>query len=90
VKSDIVDAPYGKEFPIVLECKVIQNIEIGLHTEFIGEIMDVKVEESLLDEDGKVIMEKLDPILYTPVIAAYFAHGKYIGRGYTLGKDIAS
>ena len=41
VKSDLVDAPYVKEFPLILECKVIHTIEIGLHTEFIGEIMDV-------------------------------------------------
>jgi len=32
VKSDIVDAPYVKGFPMVLECKVIKIIEIGLHT----------------------------------------------------------
>ena len=30
MKSDLVDAPYVKEFPLVLECKVIHTIEIGL------------------------------------------------------------
>ena len=44
VKSDLVDAPYVKEFPLVIECKVIKIVEIGLHTEFIGEIMDVKAD----------------------------------------------
>ena len=42
VKSDLVDAPYVKEFPLIIECKVNQVVEIGLHTEFIGEIVDVK------------------------------------------------
>ena len=37
-KSILVDAPYVEEFPLVLECKVIHIIEIGLHTQFIGEI----------------------------------------------------
>jgi len=45
VKSELVDAPYIQEFPLVLECKLIRTIEIGLHTQFIGEIMDVKADE---------------------------------------------
>ena len=31
-KSNLVDAPYVEEFPLVLECKVIHIIKIGLHT----------------------------------------------------------
>ncbi len=88
VKSDIVDAPYGKEFPMVLECKVIHQIEIGLHTEFIGEIMDIKVEDDLLDNNNKIEGNKLDPILYIPEIREYYALGKYLGKGFSLGKNI--
>jgi hypothetical protein len=29
VKSDVVDAPYVGEFPVILECKVLHTIEIG-------------------------------------------------------------
>lgn len=87
-KSEFVDAPYGKEFPMVLECKVIHQIEIGLHTEFIGEIVDLKVDQDLLDEHGKLIGEKLDPILYIPEIREYYTRGKCIGKGYTAGRDL--
>lgn len=89
VKSDIVDAPYGKEFPIVLECKVIHTIEIGLHTEFIGEIRDIKVEEHLF-EKGKIDPHKLDPVLYVPEMREYYSRGKYLGKGYDIGKSIIS
>ena len=41
VGSDIVDAPYGEEFPVILECNLLNHIEIGLHTQFIGEIMEI-------------------------------------------------
>jgi len=88
VKSDIVDAPYGKEFPMVLECKVNHQIEIGLHTEFIGEILDIKVEDDLLDENGKITGNKLNPILYIPEIREYYALGKYLGKGFSIGKNI--
>ena len=47
VKSDIVDAPYISEFPVNLECKIIHVIEIGLHTQFIGEVMDVKIDDTI-------------------------------------------
>ena len=86
IKSDVVDAPYGKEFPMVLECKLLHQIDIGVHTEFVGEILDVKVEDNLLDKNGNMVGSKLDPILYIPEIREYYALGKYLGKGYSLGK----
>ena len=44
VKSELVDAPYAAEFPVVLECRLLHIVEIGLHTQFIGEIIDVKAD----------------------------------------------
>jgi flavin reductase (DIM6/NTAB) family NADH-FMN oxidoreductase RutF len=52
VKSDLVNAPYVKEFPLVLECRVLHTLEIGLHTQFVGEIMDVKADEAVIGEKG--------------------------------------
>ena len=52
VASTLVDAPYVAEFPLVLECRVIHTLEIGLHTLFIGEILDVKADERVLGEKG--------------------------------------
>ena len=58
-----MDAPYIKEFPLVLECKLTHTVEIGLHTQFIGEILDVKVEDSVLGEGGTIDIEKMRPFL---------------------------
>jgi len=44
IKSDLVKAPYIKEFPVILECKLLHTFEIGIHTQFIGEILDVKAD----------------------------------------------
>ena len=52
VRSKLIDAPYVDEFPFVLECKLLHTIEIGLHTQFIGEIVNIMAEESVLDERG--------------------------------------
>ena len=86
VKSDIVDAPYVKEFLLVLECKVIDTNEIGLHTHFVGEIMDVKADEIVFEETGLPDIERVKPLVYCPEIRKYYGIGDYIGQAYSLGK----
>ncbi|HEY4759204.1 MAG TPA: flavin reductase family protein, partial [Thermoguttaceae bacterium] len=66
VKSELVDAPYVQEFPLVLECKLLHTIEIGLHTQFIGQIMDVKADENVLGSDGLPDMNKVRPFVFAP------------------------
>lgn len=86
VKSDLVDAPFVKEFPIVLECKLLHTIELGMHTEFIGEIMDVKADEDVLRKDGHTDIEKIKPVIFTPDTAGYYGIGKYLGKAFSIGK----
>jgi flavin reductase (DIM6/NTAB) family NADH-FMN oxidoreductase RutF len=86
VRSDLVDAPYIAEFPFVLECKVIHTYQIGLHTQFIGEIMDVKVDEDCLGEDGKPDILKIDPIIYSTKTRGYHQVGELIGQAFEIGR----
>jgi len=88
VKSDLVDAPYIQEFLLVLECTLIHTIEIGLHTQFIGEIKDVKADASVLDESGIPDITKIKPILYAPEIRAYHGVGEFIGKAFSIGKSL--
>lgn len=88
VRSSLVDAPYIEEFPLVVECRLLHTMEIGLHTQFIGEILDVKAEDSVCNEKGQADMEKVRPILYAPEIHTYHGVGKLLGRAYSLGKEI--
>ena len=48
LKSKLVDAPFVKEFPLVLECKLLHVLDLGLHTQFVGEVLDVKADEEVL------------------------------------------
>ena len=88
VKSGLVDAPYVKEFPFALECRLLHTIEIGLHTQFIGEIMDIKADESMLDENGSLDIEKIKPILFAPESRTYYRVGQYLGKAFSIGKEI--
>ena len=64
VRSDIVDAPYVEEFPIVLECNLVRVAELGLHTMFVGEIMGVKADADILT-DGRPDIQKIKPIIFS-------------------------
>jgi flavin reductase (DIM6/NTAB) family NADH-FMN oxidoreductase RutF len=87
IKSDLVNAPYVKEFPFVLECKVIHHYKIGLHTQFIGEILDIKVDEAMLGEKGGDI-SKIKPVLWIPDSAGYYGVGQFLGKAFSLGKEL--
>ncbi len=86
VKGDHVDAPYVGEFPLVLECRVIRTVEIGSHTQFVGEILDVKADESIVTDNEAPDIEKLRPVIFTPVSRNYYGIGKLIGKAFSIGK----
>ncbi|MCX5754423.1 MAG: flavin reductase family protein [Candidatus Krumholzibacteria bacterium] len=81
VKSALVNAPYVKEFPLVIECKLVKTIELGLHTMFIGEIVDVKAAESVLGANGIPDVTKLKPFIFAPGNADFYSIGASIGSG---------
>ncbi len=87
-KSEKVDAPYVAEFPMVLECRMIHHHEIGLHTIFIGQILDVKVEDDMLNGDGQPDVEKIRPLIFSPDVRQYHGVGDYVGAAFEIGKGV--
>jgi flavin reductase (DIM6/NTAB) family NADH-FMN oxidoreductase RutF len=88
VKSELIDAPYVSEFPMILECKLIHYYEIGLHTQFIGEILDVKVDEDKLIDESKTDMELIRPIVFSALVRKYYGIGEFIGKAFDIGKKL--
>ena len=71
----------------MLECRLFREIEIGLHTQFIGEILDVKAEEDVLGEKGLPDITKVQPAFYATGNMAYFGVGEFLGKAFT-NKDL--
>jgi flavin reductase (DIM6/NTAB) family NADH-FMN oxidoreductase RutF len=88
VKSDLVDAPYIKEFPLVAECRLFKIVELGLHTMFVGEIVDVKADESVLDEKGSAKIELVKPFIFNTHGRTYHAIGDAVGPAFEMGKAV--
>jgi len=87
LRSELVDAPYAAEFPVVLECRLLHTIEIGLHTQFIGEIIDVKAETDVLGEDGLPEIMKIRPLIYDTSHKGYHGVGPLLGTAFSVGKE---
>lgn len=88
VKADHVDAPLVDDFPLNLECALIHTLKIGLHTLFVGEILDVKADESILNDSERPSIEKLNPPIFATGEGAYFDVGQSLGAAFSIGKEI--
>jgi flavin reductase (DIM6/NTAB) family NADH-FMN oxidoreductase RutF len=86
VRSELVHAPYVGEFPLVLECKLLHTLEIGLHTLFVAEIVDIKAEGSVLDKNGNPDIEKILPIIYDTGNRSYYGIGRDLGKAFSIGE----
>jgi flavin reductase (DIM6/NTAB) family NADH-FMN oxidoreductase RutF len=87
VRSELVPAPYVGEFPVIIECKLLHTLEIGLHTLFVGEILDIKAEESVIDEKGNPDIEKVRPVIYGTGNRSYYSIGCNLGKAFSIGKE---
>lgn len=86
VRSELVDAPYVEQCSLVLECTLAQTHELGLHTQFVGEILDVKADEQVLDDRGRPEILKVDPLIYATGDQGYYAVGRRVATAFSVGK----
>jgi flavin reductase (DIM6/NTAB) family NADH-FMN oxidoreductase RutF len=87
VRSELVDAPYIAEFPLVLECKLVHSHELGLHTMFVGEILDVKADEAVLSAEGLPEVERVAPFVFGPELRVYHGVGQKLGKAFSMGHE---
>jgi flavin reductase (DIM6/NTAB) family NADH-FMN oxidoreductase RutF len=87
-KSTLVDAPYVKEFPVVLECQLLHVLELGVHTQFVGEVLDAKVEETVMGPGESVDIKKVKPLIFVPDTQDYYGIGDFIGKVFSVGQGI--
>jgi len=88
VRSELVDAPYIAEFPLSLECRLVHTADLGLHTLFVGEVLDVKIDEEALTPEGDADIRKISPFLFDPGARGYYGVGEFLGDAFSVGRDI--
>ena len=88
VRSELVDAPYVKEAPLVVECRLVHTFELGLHTQFVGEVLDVKADPAVMREGGLVDILKVKPLIFTPDSREYYSVGRLVGSAFSMGENV--
>ncbi len=84
-KGEKVNAPIINEFSVSLECRVMHIAEVGSHTQITGEIVNVQADEDVVDENGKIIFEKVNPIVWDDITHSYYETGGKIADGFNVG-----
>lgn len=88
VHSGHVDAPVIEEFPLTMECEVAEVQDFGGEKRFIGRIVNVRVDEQILDEKGRVDFDKFKPICYDSTRRIYRVIGDEVGQAWSSGKSL--
>ncbi len=88
VRSKHVDAPVIEEFPLTMECVVKSVQDWGGVKRFIGEIVNTRIDESILDDEGRVDFGKMQPIIYDSTRRIYRVVGEEVGGAWDAGKAL--
>ena len=88
VKSSRVDAPVITEFPLTLECKVIEMQEQPYGLRVLGEIVNVLADEKILDDEGKIDGGKINAFLFDQVKFDYYKVGEICGKAWHSGAPL--
>ena len=79
-KSEFVDAPLIDELPMALECELICYDPESCR--LVGRIVNVSADESVLGDNGKVDVSKLQPITFDPMNNHYLVLGEKVGQAF--------
>ena len=85
-KSEFVDAPLIDELPMALECEMISYDPESCR--LLGRVVNVAVDEAFLGADGKVNVQKLQPITFDPVHHHYLVLGEKVGHAFKDGLQL--
>ena len=84
--SPNVDAPIINEYPLTLECRVIEITQTLLNeTRVVGEVVNMSADERVLT-DGKVDLTKLQPVVFNSAALTYHVVGDSVARAWGSGK----
>lgn len=82
-KSEYVDAPLIDELPMAVECRLVSYDPESCR--LVGEIVNVSADESVLDVQGKIDPDKLEPITFDPIHNTYRKLGEKVGNAFRDG-----
>lgn len=87
-KSEFVNAPVIEEYPLTLECKAVSIEDCFGEVRVVGEVVNTIADNTILDSNGNVDFDKLQPISFDSCARSYRVLGKTVGTAFNDGKTI--
>jgi flavin reductase (DIM6/NTAB) family NADH-FMN oxidoreductase RutF len=81
------NAPMIDEFPINFECTMLHIIGTASHEIVIGQVVSTYVSEEYM-KDGKVEVNKLNPLLWYQEMDQYVSFGRTLGKSHGIGNEL--
>ncbi len=88
VKSEKVNAPVIEEFPVVMECEFLEELDTGNIHGVVGRIVNVMADEEALDAEGKLDVTKLSLLMFDNSKHGYFVAGDQVGTAWSEGMGL--
>lgn len=88
VESDKVHAPIIEEFPVVMECELVDMLDTEYVSGIVGKIVNVKAEETVLSDNGKVDPAKLHALIFDQFQHGYYVSGEKVGQAWNAGAGL--
>lgn len=85
VKSSHVNAPIIDEFPVAMECELLEIVNTENIHAVIGKIVNACADENVLDEKGKVDPSKIDALIFDQFQSGYYVVGEKVGKAWNAG-----
>lgn len=87
-RSEHVDAPVIEEFPLTLECEVLEAGESVSGYRVVGRIVNVLADETVLSADGAPDITKVNPLIFDQFHNDYYALGERVAGAWAAGKGL--
>ena len=82
----VAGAPLIEECPLVLECRLLQTLDLPTHKLHLGEVVEVHADEECL-VNGVPEMGRVDPLVYSGADGHYWRIGGPVAKAFQVGKE---
>lgn len=87
-EASLISAPLIGESPLNVECRFVQEVELGEYRLVLGEIQEIHAVEEAFSEGGTIDARAFDPLVYLGGIREYWNLGENVARAYEDGKKL--
>jgi flavin reductase (DIM6/NTAB) family NADH-FMN oxidoreductase RutF len=88
VEASLISSPLIDESPLNVECRYVQEVELGEYRLVLGEILEIHAAGAAFDEEGKMDARVFDPLVYFGGIREYWSLGEKVAQAYQEGKKL--